>query len=172
MSEGWSVLASMPSGSCDDLLLDHYACKRHPMLTRGSMWQSWSGPVRPLLRSITRLNGRRLQSTSAPPRKSGSPEPPVQSQSIPDAPPLRPSRTDGTHDAVRTPVQTQRPQEGRRRANLDRGTLYTLFGGLALTPFITYFYYQHRKEHMRGVKQKMLKEAQERYNAAKAAGRA
>lgn len=48
----------------------------------------------------------------------------------------------------------------------DTVWMYTTLGSLVAIPFISYFYYQHRKEHMDSKRHQMLQQAQARYKAA------
>ena len=94
---------------------------------------------------------------------------PVQSQNTDDVA-AHPLQSGTGTSQVQTPLQTQDPssiipkpaQQARPRSS-NAGPLYTFWGLMVITPIISYFYYQHRKEHMDQKRARLIAEAQEKY---------
>lgn len=98
----------------------------------------------------------RQNSTSAPiPHQSA---PPPRRNPLPRAP-------------MSAPIQSQHPNLGRQRQAKqwppsDAGIKWVALGGLVGVPILSYFWYNHRKDHMYNKKHQLLREAQARYQAS------
>lgn len=70
-----------------------------------------------------------------------------------------------------TPIPTPAPAQARQRVSPPRGgrsgAFYMMIMGGALlsVPPISYFYWEHRKAHMKAVKEEMLRDIQAKYKA-------
>lgn len=77
--------------------------------------------------------------------------------------PLRPQ---AESRSAQTPVQSQKPAQvaaqARRARPSNAGPLYTFLGCLVATPFVTYFYWEYRKERMGQKKDALMEKAKDR----------
>ena len=102
------------------------------------------------------------------PRPDPTVQTPLQSQNKDDL--AHPGIQPAEGARVQTPVQAQNPTQlapntarPSRSPPSNAAPLATFWALAFATPFVCYFYYQYRKEHMDQKKAMLLREAQERY---------
>jgi len=92
---------------------------------------------------------------------------PIQSQPVETAAPT-PGHPAPEAKVVETPVQSIRPDNvqalpgGKPRETNDL-PLAMFFGGLFAIPFVVYYYWQYRQDHMDKKKERLLQEQREKY---------
>ncbi|CAD0096008.1 unnamed protein product [Aureobasidium vineae] len=121
----------------------------------------------PLVRPATAARRFMADQPNMSPSSSPSTPPPTTTTPTSTAPvttPITQPRPTASPDAVSIPQQ-QRP---RKMQDGYSGAFYlSLLGGLVVTaPIITYFYWEHRKTHMREKKEAILHEIHARVRAS------
>lgn len=111
-------------------------------------------------------SGRFSTTTRLLQKYESSVETPVQSQNKDTIAPSA-VRPEGEASVLETPVQRQRrealaPRAGATSREKSRALLWLILGVLAVPP-ISYYYYQHRKEHMDAKRAGLMEEQRRKY---------